>query len=157
MVRAHPAAYPRWVHEGELGIVRPAARIRARITLIAGVLAIGWSAMAADVGVSGALAASPAPRVVIVVGPSGAATDRYRAQARDAAAEARRFSTDVTELYSPNATWPAVRVALQGASVVIYMGHGNGWPSPYRDALFPTSQNGFGLNPRAGGNDTDHQ
>ncbi len=157
MVRAHPAAYPRWVHERECGIVRSAARIRARIALIAGVLAIGWSAMAAGVGVSGAAAASPAPRVVIVVGPSGAATDRYRAQARDAAAVARRFTTDVTELYSPNATWPAVRAALQGASVVIYLGHGNGWPSPHRRAPFPATQNGFGLNPQAGGNDTDHQ
>jgi hypothetical protein len=94
---------------------------------------------------------------VIVVGPSGAATDRYRAQGRDAAAVARRFTSDVTELYSPDATWPAVRAALQGASVVIYMGHGNGWPSPHRSSLFPASQNGFGLNPSAGGNDADHQ
>ena len=30
------------------------------------------------------------------------------------------------------------------------MGHGNGWPSPYRNALFPPTQNGFGLNPIAG-------
>ena len=97
-------------------------------------------------------AGSAVPRVVIVVGPSGAATDRYRAQAREAAAVARRYTADVTELYSPNATWPAVRHALQGASVVIYMGHGNGWPSPYRDALYPPTQNGFGLNPSAGGN-----
>ncbi len=102
-------------------------------------------------------AASPIPRVVIVVGPAGAATDRYRAQARDAAAVARRYTADVTELYSPHATWPAVRAALQGASVVIYMGHGNGWPSPYRDSLYPPTQNGFGLNPSADGNDYDHQ
>ena len=70
---------------------------------------------------------------------------------------ARRYTPDVTELYSPNATWPAVRQALQGASVVIYMGHGNGWPSPYRDSLYPPTQNGFGLNPSAGGNDYQHQ
>ncbi len=104
-----------------------------------------------------AAAEAPVPRVVIVVGPSGAATDRYRAEARDAAAVARRYTADVTELYSPNATWPAVRQALQGASVVIYMGHGNGWPSPYRDALYPPTQNGFGLNAVTGGSDFEHQ
>ena len=63
-----------------------------------------------------------------------------------------------TEVYSPNATWPAVRKALKGASLVIYMGHGNGYPSRYRDSLYPPTQNGFGLNPQAGTNDdTSHQ
>ncbi len=37
------------------------------------------------------------------------------------------------------------------------MGHGNGWPSKYRDALYPPTQNGFGLNPKAGGGDYTHQ
>ncbi len=104
-----------------------------------------------------AAAEPPAPKVVIVVGPSGAATDRYRSEAREAAALARRYTTDVTELYSPDATWPAVRRALQGASLVIYMGHGNGWPSKYRDSLYPASQNGFGLNPSEGSGDSAHQ
>ena len=46
---------------------------------------------------------------------------------------------------------------MQGASLVIYMGHGNGWPSQYRDSLYPPTQNGFGLNPSPGGNDATHQ
>src|SRR4029079_6270037 len=107
-----------------------------------------------------ALAASPStgvPKVVLIVGPSGAATDRYRSEARAAASVARRYTLDVTEIYSPNATWPAVKDALQGASVVVYMGHGNGWPSPYRNTLYPPSQNGFGLNPSAGSGDDQHQ
>ena len=107
-----------------------------------------------------ALAVSPStgvPKVVLIVGPSGAATDRYRSEARAAASVARRYTLDVTEIYSPNATWPAVKDALQGASVVVYMGHGNGWPSPYRNTLYPPSQNGFGLNPTAGSGDTAHQ
>jgi hypothetical protein len=112
--------------------------------------------------VAPAVAAAPAqsgavPKVVVVVGPSGAATNRYRTEARAAAALARRYTPDVTEIYSPNATWPAVRKALQGASLVIYMGHGNGWPSKYRDSLYPPTQNGFGLNPSPGGNDYTHQ
>ncbi len=107
-----------------------------------------------------AVAAAPdraVPKVVVVVGPSGAATNRYRAEARAAATLARRYTPDVTEIYSPNATWPAVREALQGASLVIYMGHGNGWPSKYRDSLYPPTQNGFGLNPAPGGSDSRHQ
>ena len=97
------------------------------------------------------------PKVVFIVGPAGAATNGYRAQARAAAAIARKYTPDVIELYSPNATWPAVRDALQGASLVVYMGHGNGWPSKYRDALYPPTQNGFGLNPKAGSGDYTHQ
>ena len=104
-------------------------------------------------------AASPAvPKVVIIVGPVGATTDRYRSEARAAADVARKYTPDVAEIYSPNATWPAVKKALKGASLVIYMGHGNGFPSRYRDSLYPPTQNGFGLNPQAGTNDnTTHQ
>ena len=105
-----------------------------------------------------AAAATRPPKVVIIVGPVGPGmTDRFRAQADEAAAIARRYTPDVTKLYSPNATWPAVRDALQGASVVVYMGHGNGWPSKYRDSLYPPTQNGFGLNPSAGSGDSKHQ
>jgi len=96
-------------------------------------------------------------KVVLIVGPTGGATERYRAEAREAASLARKYTPDVTEVYSPNATWPAVKAALQGASLVVYMGHGNGWPSPYRDRLYPPTQNGFGLNPSAGNGDSDHQ
>jgi hypothetical protein len=107
--------------------------------------------------VAAAQPSASVPKVVVVVGPAGSATDRYRAEARQAASVARRYTPDVTEIYSPNATWPAVKAALQGASLVIYMGHGNGWPSPYRDALYPPTQNGFGLNPSAGSGDVAHQ
>jgi hypothetical protein len=101
--------------------------------------------------------AKAVPRVVVIVGPAGAATSRYRAEARAAATIAREYTPDVTEIYSPNATWPAVKRALQGASLVIYMGHGNGWPSKYRDSLYPATQDGFGLNPTANGSDGTHQ
>jgi hypothetical protein len=99
-----------------------------------------------------ALAASPStgvPKVVLIVGPSGAATDRYRSEARAAASVARRYTPDVTEIYSPNATWTRVRDALQGANLLIYLGHGNGWPSPYAP-FSETSKDGMGLNASAG-------
>jgi hypothetical protein len=116
--------------------------------LIAGLMAPAVSAAAPATGVA---------KVVIIVGPAGAATDRYRSEARSAASLARRYTKDVTEIYSPDATWPAVKAALQGASLVIYMGHGNGWPSRYRDELYPPTQNGFGLNPSSNGDDWTHQ
>ncbi|HEU0236491.1 MAG TPA: hypothetical protein VFR14_08635 [Candidatus Limnocylindrales bacterium] len=98
-----------------------------------------------------------AARVVIIVGPAGAATARYRAEAEEAAAVARRLSSDVVTIYSPEATWDHVRPALHGASIVVYLGHGNGWPSPHRSELYPLTQNGLGLNPVAGGDDVQHQ
>ena len=129
---------------------------RVVVALLASLLLIGLIAPAAGATPT-VSAASAVPKVVIVVGPAGRATDRYRAEARKAAALARAYTPDVTEIYSPNATWPAVRSALQGASIVVYMGHGNGWPSKYRDSLYPPTQNGFGLNPTAGGDDAAHQ
>ena len=96
-------------------------------------------------------------KVAIIVGPVGSMTDYYRGLADEAATVARRESDNVVTVYSPNATWPRVRRALQGASIVVYLGHGNGWPSPYRDSLFPPTQNGLGLNPVAGGGDEAHQ
>jgi hypothetical protein len=112
----------------------------------------------AGIGVPVVSAAARPAKVVIVVGPTGPGmTDRFRAQADEAARIARRYTSDVTVIASPNATWPRVKAALQDASVVVYMGHGNGWPSRYRDDLFPPTQNGFGLNPVAGGSDSRHQ
>jgi hypothetical protein len=124
------------------------------VGLLVAMLGVG---IAGPVGVAAASPSTGVPKVVLIVGPAGVATDRYRAEARDAAALARRFTPDVTEIYSPDATWPAVKDALQGASVVVYMGHGNGWPSRYRNELYPPTQNGFGLNPSAGGGDGTHQ
>jgi hypothetical protein len=97
-----------------------------------------------------------APKVVLVVGPAGAATESYRRLANEAAVVAAKYTPNVVKVYSPDATWPAVKQALQGASVVVYLGHGNGWPSRYRNELTPSTQNGMGLNPNAGAGDT-HQ
>ena len=114
--------------------------------------------MLAAVGaVAPVAAAARVPRVVLVVGPVGGLTNEYRSLANAAASEAVAAGAQVTKIYSPNATWPAVKHALQGASIVVYLGHGNGWPSPYRNSLYPPTQNGFGLNPVAGADDSNHQ
>jgi hypothetical protein len=101
--------------------------------------------------------ASGTARVAIIVGPVGSLTDYYRGMARAAATEARRHTDNVVTVYSPDATWPRVKAALSGASVVVYLGHGNGWPSPYSDVPRPQTQNGLGLNPVAGEGDSAHQ
>ncbi len=88
-------------------------------------------------------------RVVIVVGPVGSTTSTYRSKAVALASQARSYGASVTELYSPNATWSRVVAAARGANVLIYLGHGNGWPSPY----YPwstSSKDGLGLNATAG-------
>ncbi len=97
------------------------------------------------------------PKVVIIVGPVGSLTDYYRSDGDQAAQAARTAGATVETIYSPDATWPRVRDALQGASLVVYLGHGNGWPSPYRDAPWAKTQNGLGLNPQAGIDDRAHQ
>jgi len=94
-----------------------------------------------------------APRVVIVVGPSGGATSDYLDKARSYAAQARAYGASVTSVLTPHATWPRVMAAAQGANVLIYLGHGNGWPSPYAPYQDRT-KDGFGLNPWDGSGNT---
>ena len=88
---------------------------------------------------------SPA-KVVIVVGATHGTTATYRKYADAAYAEAIRHTSNVVKVYSPNATWSKVKSAAVGASVLIYFGHGNGWPSPYTYDPNYTTKDGFGLN-----------
>ena len=133
----------------------------ARLVLVAGLAAIafGGGPLVGPVVAAPATSSTPAaiaPKVVLIVGPAGGATPSYRSLADEAATAASKLTTNVVKVYSPDATWTNVKAALQGASVVVYLGHGNGWPSMYSNALFPTSQDGFGLNPHAGAADS-HQ
>ena len=96
-------------------------------------------------------AANPAPaaaagtKVVVIVGPAGSNTANYKDNARRYAAQARSYGATVVEIYSPNATWSRVKAAAQGAKVIIYLGHGNGSPSPY-GVFSKYTKDGFGLN-----------
>jgi hypothetical protein len=127
---------------------------RASVIVLVALLAL---MAVGPLGPASAAAASPAPpKVVLIVGPAGYATENYRRLANEAAVVALKYTPNVVKVYSPNATWPAVKQALKGASIVVYLGHGNGWPSRYRNELTPETQNGFGLNPNAGAGDV-HQ
>ncbi len=144
--------YPRWSTRSVPSAVRS-----LNIAIVAALLGAGLLAPTSLAAGPPTTGAARVPKVVLIVGPSGSATDGYRTQAQAAAAVARRYTSDVVEVYSPDATWPVVRAALDGASLVVYMGHGNGWPSPYHNELYPPTENGFGLNPSAGGGDSAHQ
>ncbi len=88
-------------------------------------------------------------KVVIVVGPVESNTARYKDHARSYASLARSLGASVTEVYSPYATWTAVKAAAKDANIFIYLGHGNGSPSPY-GAFSPLRRNGMGLNSSSG-------
>jgi hypothetical protein len=99
----------------------------------------------------GGLSASPTPaaaasvKVVIVVGPVESSTAHYKSAAKSYAALARKYGASVTEIYSPKATWARVKAAAKGANIFIYLGHGNGHPSPY-GAFYADRKDGLGLN-----------
>jgi hypothetical protein len=99
-----------------------------------------------------ALAASGA-KVVVVVGPAGGSTAHYKADADAIVTEARRYTSNVVEVYTPNATWAKVKAAAQGANILVYLGHGNGWPSIY-GPFQAVTKDGLGLDPGTGADST---
>ena len=117
-------------------------------------------AMLAALGAFAPAASAAAPagaKVVIVVGATHGATAGYRKDADRAYAEAIKYTSNVVKVYSPNATWSKVQAAAKGASILIYFGHGNGWPSPYTYDPKYTTKDGFGLNATAGAGDYNNK
>lgn len=127
---------------------RLASVVTAAAVVISGQAGLSATAVLAD--------GTPAPRAVIIVGPSG--MDRSNKEdANRIASQAADAGMRVTKVYTPNATWDRVVDATRGASLVVYMGHGNGWPSPH-GPFQENTKDGFGLNPRPGvRSPTDYQ
>ncbi len=98
-------------------------------------------------------AAASSMKVVIIVGPVGSKTADYISDANAIADQVASYGARVYKIYSPNATWDRVHTYAQGANLLVYLGHGNGWPSPY--CCFQRyTKDGFGLNATANnGND----
>jgi hypothetical protein len=118
--------------------------IRLTVFTIVAALVVGVGALATPPSTSAA-----ALKVVVVVGPVGSSTSNYIYNAKKYAAQARSYGAKVIEIYSPNATWSKVKAAAQGANMLIYLGHGNGWPSPYC-CFQKYTKDGLGLNKTAG-------
>ena len=109
------------------------------IAVIASVLAVGGLAAHPEI------AAAAGKKVVIVVGPAGSNTSDYIYNAKKLASQARTYGATVYEIYTPHATWARVKSLAQGANLFIYLGHGNGYPSPY-GAFSAYTKDGLGLN-----------
>ena len=121
---------------------------RQPLTVIAsailGAALLGPGLAAVIPSASGVRAATP-PKVVVVVGPVGSMTDSYLEWGTTIAQDAAARGANVVTVFHPNATWSAVTAAAAGANVLIYLGHGNGFPSPYTTTLMPDRQDGMGL------------
>jgi len=128
----------------EDGAQRASISRSARIAGLAIAIALAGAVGAANPGPASAAGI----KVVVIVGPVGSSTSNYITNAKRYAAQARSYGATVVEIYSPNATWSRVKAAAQGAKVIIYLGHGNGSPSPY-GAFSKYTKDGFGLNATA--------
>ena len=107
-------------------------------------------------GAAPAPVAAGAQKVVIIVGPVGSQTGSYRSKGDSIAATAQAAGATVVKVYSPNATWDKVRAAVNGANIIVYLGHGNGYPNPYSSGHEWTDRvNGWGLNMREDDGDGD--
>jgi hypothetical protein len=121
-------------------------------------LAIGLLASAGGLGtaVQRVDAAVSQAKVVIVVGAVEGTTTSYRSDGDAAAATFSKYTSNIVKVYSPNATWAAVQAAAQGASVLVYLGHGSGYPNPYNSKPV-AGDNGMGLNATAANTDYNRQ
>src|SRR5690242_21407432 len=94
-------------------------------------------------------------KVALIVGPMGSNTSWNRQHADQLAQQAVSLGATVAKAYSPNATYAKVRAAVAGANIVIYYGHGNGFPNPYSNQLHTDRNNGWGLNTTTTHGDAD--
>lgn len=99
--------------------------------------------------------AAAGEKVAIIVGPVGSLTDSYRSKANKVADTATAAGATVVKAYSPNATWTKVREAVDDADVIVYFGHGNGYPNPYGSNELTDRSNGWGLNTKTTNGDKD--
>ena len=88
-------------------------------------------------------AAAAAPKVAIIVGPTDITDSHYHPWAKElkATAEAAGATVDLRYCASPT----EAKAAANGANIIVYFGHGNGFPNPYSSTEDPASVNGWGL------------
>ncbi len=129
---------------------RPSRRASAGriLTSLIGVIVVLTSQAALGTGAAVAADAA-APLAVIIVGPSSSMTSQNLKDGAAIARQAEDAGMRVRKVFHPRATWENVLAAIQGASFVVYMGHGNGWPSPHGPFQEDT-KDGFGLDPQLG-------
>ncbi len=100
----------------------------------------------------------PAYKAVIVVGPVGSMTTKFKTWADQIAASATAAGMNVCKVYTPNADKATVKKAAKGADLFVTLMHGNGYPKPNRtkqdgtgtSAAETASAHGLGLNASKG-------
>jgi hypothetical protein len=127
-----------------------------RVMRVLGLVMLATSLAVGGLAFDAAPAEAAQKKVVIVVGPVGKNTASFKKTADAAAAAARANGAQVVKVYSPNATWARVKAAAKGAHVFIYLGHGNGWPSPYKPFQTRT-KNGIGINAALNRGNNNHK
>ena len=86
--------------------------MRKLSSALIGVLIAGLAVIAPAIAPA-AMAAAPAnPKVAIIVGATHSATATYRSYADQVYAEAIKYTPNVVKVYSPKATWAAVKAAV---------------------------------------------
>jgi hypothetical protein len=134
----------------KLGFAKQATEgLRSRLVNTFGITGLAVALAVGGLAVGPQAVAASGKKVVIVVGPTGSTNSYMKGVADDAAQAARVYTSNVIKVYTPYATWSRVKQVAAGANVLIYVGHGNGWPSPYKP--FQTyTKDGLGLNATAG-------
>ena len=130
----------------------PAFRPLASALLLAAAVAV---AAAPFVAPAPARAAAIPVKVAFIVGPTGSGTASNRSKSDALAAQVAALGATVTKAYSPNATYAKVKAAVAGANIIVYMGHGNGFPNPHLSTLYADRDDGWGLNTTTTHGDSD--
>lgn len=116
-------------------------------------------------GTDSACTGRPAFKAVIVVGPVGGETGRFKTWANEIATAAKRAGMSVCKVYSPYADDDTVKAAAKGADLFVALMHGNGSPRPDRTAndgtanpkdVETSTRNGLGLNASRGSTKTKY-
>jgi PKD repeat protein len=117
--------------------------------MLAVAFALAISAITAPIPVR---AGAAGQKVAVIVGPVGGGSiqTNYLNRGEQIADAAEALGATAVRVFSPNATYANVRAAVNGANIIVYIGHGSGYPNPYSGTLQPAWNNGWGLNAIAG-------
>lgn len=99
--------------------------------------------MASTLLVSAPAPAAAAQKVAILVGPTAITDSHYRPWAEEMADAVSALGATADLRYC--ATPAEAKAAVDGAHIIVYFGHGTGFPNPYSATELPNSVNGWGL------------
>jgi hypothetical protein len=115
---------------------------RARALVLASFLALAVTAGAIP-GAGPEPAAANAPKVAIIVGPTEITDSHYMKWAEQLKTTAEAAGAVVDLRYC--ATPAEAKAAANNANIIVYFGHGNGFPNPYSSTKLTDRVNAWGL------------